>query len=750
MNYIILNNKNSTEIKGLLISTLPPISKPSKRYNQEEIDGRDGDLITELGYKAYDKEFQIGLTYNYDVDEVISYFDSKGTVTFSNEPDKYYNYEIIEQIDFEKLIRFKTATIKMHVQPFKYSATDESVSLHLMGSASGDNIYLTDVEEAKLLKVELKGKTEQETRDGYNLCNAPYTVDNKYTFTASKDDDNRILGYYATLEAGVEYKVSFESDGAFGTVPSVDTVQMFLLKDKQHNNYIVIEGKDYIFTPTVSGDYYIRVDINKNGVTHSFWNFFVRKSTETREFELYGKAPTPDLPSEIKTVTGDVEVSIDNGNMFDFQKWVDNGFSINTGTKEIIDNGIKITATSGDTFTITYGMDTTGGSNADKINKYGFKVNPSSTYRITADVVNNVSRSIYAFFYDKDKAYIKHTSNASHSKGLASLKFTTPENAEYVCFRFGISTNGATEIFSNIRFNKGETDLGYVEHKGGNYPLSLGSLELCKIGDYADYIYKADSKWFKRSNVGKANTNVNNVYAGTYTKLKYAIVSKPSDFIGYGNYSNYEVYYEKALYSKAVTEWDNLNNLYKIFSGAESLLFFIGMPINTTLEEAKTLLDNTKLYYPLATPTDTEITDTTLIEQLNAIENATLYNGVTNIIITSDNLTPTLEFEYCKDNTVKVINKGNRFSKPIFTIYGVGLIKMYLNGNQMFSVELGDEEYITIDIEKMEAYKDTISVLKNRLVTGNYDNFILNSGTNIIDFEGNVTGFEILKYSRWI
>ena len=128
----------------------------------------------------------------------------------------------------------------------------------------------------------------------------------------------------------------------------------------------------------------------------------------------------------------------------------------------------------------------------------------------------------------------------------------------------------------------------------------------------------------------------------------------------------------------------------------------------------------------------------------------TLYNGVTNIIITSDNLTPTLEFEYCKDNTVKVINKGNRFSKPIFTIYGVGLIKMYLNGNQMFSVELGDEEYITIDIEKMEAYKDTISVLKNRLVTGNYDNFILNSGTNIIDFEGNVTGFEILKYSRWI
>ena len=122
--YIILNGTSSQTIPGLLIQNLPPISKPKQRVEIEEIDGRDGDIVTYLGYGAYDKEFKIGLFGSYDVDEIISYFNSEGTVIFSNEEDKYYNYQIIEQIDFDKLLRYKEATVKMHVQPFKYSAED--------------------------------------------------------------------------------------------------------------------------------------------------------------------------------------------------------------------------------------------------------------------------------------------------------------------------------------------------------------------------------------------------------------------------------------------------------------------------------------------------------------------------------------------------------------------------------------------------------------------------------------------------
>ena len=122
---LIINGKSSRSITGLLISSLAPISKPPQRTRIETIDGRDGDLVTELGFNAYDKPVLIGLTYNYNMDEVIDFFNSSGTVIFSNEPDKIYSFAIYNQIDFERLIRFKTATVVFHVQPFKFSVSEK-------------------------------------------------------------------------------------------------------------------------------------------------------------------------------------------------------------------------------------------------------------------------------------------------------------------------------------------------------------------------------------------------------------------------------------------------------------------------------------------------------------------------------------------------------------------------------------------------------------------------------------------------
>lgn len=125
-NYIILNGIRSDLINGLLISELPHVIKPKMRTQIEEIDGRDGAIITDLGYSAYNKEMIIGLYNDFDIDEVIEFFAVSGTAIFSNEPDKVYQYQIAEQIDFARLAHFRTATITFYVQPFKRSAVESA------------------------------------------------------------------------------------------------------------------------------------------------------------------------------------------------------------------------------------------------------------------------------------------------------------------------------------------------------------------------------------------------------------------------------------------------------------------------------------------------------------------------------------------------------------------------------------------------------------------------------------------------
>lgn len=133
-NYVIINGVNSGTITGLAIKELPPITKPMIRTQTEEIDGRDGDITTELGFAAYDKQIEIGLYGGFDINSVIEFFTGEGKVTFSNESDKFYYFKILNQIDYEKLLKFKTAVVTFHCQPFKYPTTEATLNL-----TTGDN-----------------------------------------------------------------------------------------------------------------------------------------------------------------------------------------------------------------------------------------------------------------------------------------------------------------------------------------------------------------------------------------------------------------------------------------------------------------------------------------------------------------------------------------------------------------------------------------------------------------------------------
>lgn len=133
MSYIIFKNIDSRNVKGIIISELPPITKPKMRVRIDTIDGKDGSETVNLGFEAYTKTVKIGLTRGYDIDNIIAWLHGEGEIQFSNEPDKVYRVKVHDAIDFERLLRFRTADVKFYTQPFKYSATERTKTLNVTG-----------------------------------------------------------------------------------------------------------------------------------------------------------------------------------------------------------------------------------------------------------------------------------------------------------------------------------------------------------------------------------------------------------------------------------------------------------------------------------------------------------------------------------------------------------------------------------------------------------------------------------------
>ena len=172
MNTIFWKGVFSTTIEGLLISELPPISKPPLRVKETTIDGRDGSIIEDLGYEPYNKPVTISLRGNFNINKVIKYFTGEGEIIFSNEPDKVYTAKVISQIDYNRLLRYRTAVVTFRVQPFKHKY-NEVYKETQTATAPGTSIVVTDSAEANLKAFSIYGKS---TQNGTPAPDAPVDI----------------------------------------------------------------------------------------------------------------------------------------------------------------------------------------------------------------------------------------------------------------------------------------------------------------------------------------------------------------------------------------------------------------------------------------------------------------------------------------------------------------------------------------------------------------------------------------------
>lgn len=177
------------------------------------------------------------------------------------------------------------------------------------------------------------------------------------------------------------------------------------------------------------------------------------------------------------------------------------------------------------------------------------------------------------------------------------------------------------------------------------YPINLGSLELCKIDDYQDYIYKQEDKWYKHKVIDKIVLNGDMSWIFFDNKKEIGIKS------------NSVIQISNAL----ILVTDSTKNETPLFSshflkGTQTIVIkgynFIGFSkwrndiylylpnVYDSINTAKNWLNTNKpiVYYAISTPIEEEIIDTTLITQLDEISQALSKKGTTIISQNNDDL----------------------------------------------------------------------------------------------------------------
>ncbi len=342
--------------------------------------------------------------------------------------------------------------------------------------------------------------------------------------------------------------------------------------------------------------------------------------------------PTPDNPLDIHVVTGVQNIQIIGKNLIEpkLPTTTKNGITItNNGDGSWTLNG---TATSNVDFRIDQSTPT-GRDNLKTYNgTYTFSCNELingmqlvimqiNTWNTIAKMMNN--NIPVTFTTDKDNCFI------------------------YVFVSSGTTLNNLT-IYPQLE--KGTIATPFKPYYSQNYPVNLGNIELCKIGDYQDYIYNQNGDWYLHKEIGKVilNGGSNESYAyqnnhrfwlrRSYWTNETVPKNPPNISTKIGLFCNRFV--ERA----AGETWSRLEGIsYDSPNTTDQPIgstFTIACnSVATTESNFKTWLSNNPLevVYILQNTQDIQITDTTLIQQLDNLKNAKSYEDKTYIIITNDN-----------------------------------------------------------------------------------------------------------------
>ena len=279
------------------------------------------------------------------------------------------------------------------------------------------------------------------------------------------------------------------------------------------------------------------------------------------------------------------------------------------------------------------------------------RVYPNITYSISRNKAENYNK--YRF-YDKEFNYLGNQLNLN-------IESNVRENRLYA----GITEMNMVILDENIAYMKIVENITDISIK---YQIEISDF----VSDYSDpinetisltlpegislykneTIYKEEDKWYKDVKYKKIIIDQNSgvtLYNENFQRFKITV----SDFNAPEETIAAEIYCNRLMtFSKNTMHLYN-DTISGIDKGGSSLLFRINDDYTTIEKMNEYLTENPlEIVYKLTNPTKEEITDSTLIEQLEKIEKLQTYKGVNNFFLTSDGTDGSMRLKYKMFNIV--------------------------------------------------------------------------------------------------
>ena len=146
---------NGTDIstKGLVALTQPRIQAPEMEVEVYKIEGSDKTEVVEKGRSPYELEVQMMCADPAHLDAALVFLQGSGALISDDVTDKYWNAQIIKQVEFERLAKgptIRVADVRFFVKdPYRYKVGETATTL----TASGNVTNAGTVNSLPLLKI---------------------------------------------------------------------------------------------------------------------------------------------------------------------------------------------------------------------------------------------------------------------------------------------------------------------------------------------------------------------------------------------------------------------------------------------------------------------------------------------------------------------------------------------------------------------------------------------------------------------